>query len=391
MTHFADEINLLLLSEQPADLQQAIAAHPLNWQKIVEMSMYHRTYPRLFSAVRPHSALLPDPIYQCLLERFMFNARQAISLSASLAGLLHRFEAAGIDAIPFKGPTLALAAYGHLTLRHAGDLDILIDRRSIDHATALLLDSGFEHQTSPSQRARALRDLYHLRLTHPQQRVHVELHWAFTRPAMPVQLDLARLMPRTHTIPLADTSIRTLLPEDLLLIVCLHGGKHLWTHLTWISDVAGLLRSNPALDWDYVLSTADQLGITRLLYVGLSIAQRLVSSPLPDAIHQRITGDPETAALVDVFAARLFDADRKTLSYREEDSLFFRLRERPRERAILLYHAMWKPGIKRLVKPTSRDESVLPLPPPLRWLYYVLRPFRLIIEAALRLTRLIRR
>src|SRR3712207_8653927 len=38
-----------------------------------------------------------------------------------------------------------------------------------------------------------------------------------------------------------------------LLILCVHGTKHIWGRLSWICDVAELLRTQPDMDWEYVL------------------------------------------------------------------------------------------------------------------------------------------
>src|SRR5205085_1153465 len=66
------------------------------------------------------------------------NAARAIQLTDALFDLLDRFAKAHIQAIPFKGPTLAATAYGDLSLRQAGDLDLLVHRSDIVRAADLL-------------------------------------------------------------------------------------------------------------------------------------------------------------------------------------------------------------------------------------------------------------
>ena len=45
-------------------------------------------------------------------------------------------------------------------------------------------------------------------------------------------------------------------PEDLLRLLVLHGGKHVWERIAWLADVADLLRQHPDLDHAVVAQTA---------------------------------------------------------------------------------------------------------------------------------------
>jgi len=38
-------------------------------------------------------------------------------------------------------------------------------------------------------------------------------------------------------------SIRSLIPEDELLVIAIHGGKFAWSQLKWLSDLAEPLRT----------------------------------------------------------------------------------------------------------------------------------------------------
>ena len=57
------------------------------------------------------------------------------------------FEKAGIAAMPFKGVVLGASAYGDMTARTAGDLDVLIYYRDLLRATQILKDRGYELKT----------------------------------------------------------------------------------------------------------------------------------------------------------------------------------------------------------------------------------------------------
>ena len=71
-----------------------------------------------------------------LRERYHSNARRNLFLVSELLKLLKLLESHGIGAIAFKGPVLALYAYGNLSLRQQLDLDILVRKRDIFESKA---------------------------------------------------------------------------------------------------------------------------------------------------------------------------------------------------------------------------------------------------------------
>jgi hypothetical protein len=63
---------------------------------------------------------------------------------------VHLLESYEIPAIAYKGPTLAVSAYGNLSLRQFGDLDILVQDRAYERARQLLIKQGFRDHCSGS-------------------------------------------------------------------------------------------------------------------------------------------------------------------------------------------------------------------------------------------------
>ena len=66
-------------------------------------------------------------------------------------------------------------------------------------------------------------------------------------------------------------------PEELLIILCVHGSKHAWERLKWVVDVAELLRSQ-RLNWKRVFSTATKWKCRRMALLGLAFAMGLWKS-----------------------------------------------------------------------------------------------------------------
>lgn len=92
--------------------------------------------------------------------------------------VVRTLEAAGISALPLKGPLLAEAAHGDLGLRETNDIDLLVPRPRLFEASELMVGQGWRAPGDPLRR-NGLPDL-HLTLeapSHPSLEVHWRVHW----------------------------------------------------------------------------------------------------------------------------------------------------------------------------------------------------------------------
>jgi hypothetical protein len=69
-------------------------------------------------------------------------------MAAELSRILRTLEAGGVTALAFKGPTLALLAYGNLALRDSADLDFLVPHHQLASAIEIPSADGY-YKKSP--------------------------------------------------------------------------------------------------------------------------------------------------------------------------------------------------------------------------------------------------
>src|SRR5205823_5626083 len=93
--------------------------------------------------------------------------------------------------------------------------------------------------------------------------VAVDLHWTLAPAHFRHGLDSEGLWRRLVAVPVAGRSIRTFGAEDLLLFLCVHGAKHLWSSIGWLVDIARLM-DRPDLDWNRVVAQARARQISRI-------------------------------------------------------------------------------------------------------------------------------
>src|SRR6266478_3474703 len=284
----------------------------LDWDYLLAMADRHSLIPLLhYHLSSIDSRAVPPAVMSRLEEMNRENTRFNLFLTGELLKLMTLLQDHGIEAIPFKGPTLALSAYGDIGLRQFGDLDILIKRQDFLAVRDLLLANGFTPRPdlNSAQQAALLRfDCSHNFAN--AKDVWVDVHWDIVAPYYSVKIRADRLWDHLQPVTLNGRQILTLSTEDLLLILCLHGFTHLWERLGWICDVASLIDQQENIDWRLVMENANKLGLRRILLLGLVLASELLDASLPAEMRQAADGDAVVKRLAHQVEEQLFREHR---------------------------------------------------------------------------------
>jgi hypothetical protein len=207
-------------------------------------------------------------------------------------------------------------------------------------------------------------------------KIVLEMSWAFTGRFFSFSPDLKEWRTRLKPVSLGGEEIMTFSPEDLLLILCVHGAKHHWPALGGICDVAKLISVYRGMDWEGIMHHAGRLGGMRMLLLGLCLASDLLGVGLPDEVVRAIQADPCVRSLASDVHRNLF-SDNWASSGIDLSALFhLKARERLRDR---IYYCL-----DSVITPTYADWTLLPLPGFLSFLYYALRPMRVLAKYGLK-------
>jgi hypothetical protein len=379
---FRPEVELLVgsarrdLNAGAADRMRALLGSGLDWTYLLSAARSHGLTPLLtrhLNAVGPER--VPPPVLDQLRAAFQANARRNLLLAGELLNLLKHFENAGIPLLPYKGPALAEAAYGNLALREFCDLDVLARKRDVARAQEVLRALGYRPQVplSPAQEAVWLADKANRTFCGAGRAAVVELHWAITPRFFGFALDGDRLWERVERAALCGRAVWGVSAEDLVLTLYVHGAWHCWRRLEWLAGVSELIRGRPGLDWDRILAQARGLGVRRIVQLGLHLTGRLLGVPLPQEVTADGGRDPAVRALAAGMYRRLAGEGQATGQWAGG---LFHLRARERLRHKIEY------CLRRALTPAEGDWQSWPLPPGLRFLYYPLRPLRLLRRLA---------
>ena len=115
---------------------RALVDAGLDWDRVLALAARHGLRALLH---RHLTRLAPDGIpaapLAVLRDYAQKNSAFGLLFTGELLRLLAALDADGVEAVPFKGPALAQALYGHLALRQFCDLDILVREADVWRAS----------------------------------------------------------------------------------------------------------------------------------------------------------------------------------------------------------------------------------------------------------------
>jgi hypothetical protein len=342
----------------------------VDWDAFLALAERNRLLPLAHRALADR-AEVPETVRSRLRSAYAANARHALSLAGELRRLMDALAAAGIPALAYKGPALAVRAYGHLALRTYSDLDLLVAPEDEPAAGAVLRAHGYvsAYGFSPAQDAAFRRVDGDYPYHHPETGGLVELHARVSSTRFVADLPTARLMARAHPVPIGGGDVPAPADDDLFIALCLHGAKHRWARVEWLA-CASALAVREGLDLSALVRRSAEIGARRTTLLALLLARDALGLALPADIHQSIDADPALGELADEARRLWFAGDAEDAETAPANLRFnARLRDGAADRA--RYAARW------LFLPSPEDWAWVRLPDALAPLYRVLRPLRL--------------
>jgi hypothetical protein len=383
LTHRAEEDLIKSCAFAAAQEDRGAALRPLvgeslNWDYILEVCQAHGISSLVGHNLEVNAPdLVPGRVRAVFQARFKANACRNLYLTRELLALIQEFRRNGIAVIPFKGPLLAVTAYGNIALREFVDLDILVQKKNLRRARELLATRGYRSRAGQLTES-YLKSQLGCDLVRADGLAALELHWSFVQRWLGFRVDLEAIWAAPQPVLLGSVPVLVLPLDITLLYLCAHGAKHCWSRLCWVVDVAAVLRTRPNLDWGTLLALAESSGCQRTLFIGLHLAKTLLGASIADGVWARVQQDKLAVALARNLGEQMFapreGVSRSRFGWRR-DWFYIRTKERWREKLVCLGH------VAQLVfLPSDKDRNWISLPRRLAWLYVFLRPIRITLQ-----------
>jgi hypothetical protein len=279
------------------DLEQirVLCEGAIDWVRLSWLLNRHRILPIVWNALTAADVSVPDGVRQPMHEAVRQNGLRALVQFAELVRVTTSLERAGIAVLCLKGPTLAQEAYGSLTLRHAGDIDLLLaNPRDVLGAQQVLEEAGYVRTVpgfhlNDNLLATYMRMRKDFTYVHPVSCVRIELHWRWSQNAHILPIAVERAWERRRTLEVEGHRLSILHRDDMLLYLAAHGAHTAWFRLKWLCDVSFLLDTYAAhVDLDDLWERSRQLGVSRVVAQTLLLTHSVLDAPLPAVLARQL-------------------------------------------------------------------------------------------------------
>ncbi len=358
-----------------------------DWSQLLTTAARHGILPQFERAAASQPGT-PVQVSVKLADWSKRHAGECLGRTANLLSTVEVLTAAGIPSLPFKGPVLAIQAFGDLSARQYGDLDILVRDADLERAVALISGLGYvpyiladtyraaEEVTSAGWR-RHLSGQYEVALWHPDTGEVIELHWRFAPGYFGTRWD-NRIWDRATELTVGGRALKVMAPMDSILSLAVHMSRDRWLQLNGMAAMGGLIHRNPSLDWDALEARAARWRCLRAMRIGVGLASTMTGCAMPPTFRG-LPDDRATRQMIEAIERSYRFGSRCADGYLPERRL-----------AVVDLRAKdnWLIALSSLLQlvfiPTARESETSRLPPWAAFFDWARLPLRLLREAARR-------
>src|SRR5215218_3798694 len=126
--------NIARRESDPAQLR-SLASAEIDWEYVIATAYAHGLLPLLHKHLATAASdIVPAQFLSRLKRESVANSQNVLHLVGKQLRVYKLFKENNIPIALFKGPLLAQMAYGEISCRQAGDIDLLIHRHDFPRA-----------------------------------------------------------------------------------------------------------------------------------------------------------------------------------------------------------------------------------------------------------------
>jgi len=338
----------------------------INWPLVTSLTIQHGVLPLLYKYLKcQQEGVVSQTELVKQRNLYLNNVGHNIMVTQKLLNILNILSTNGFEAVPFKGPVIAIQAYGDIGLRAFCDLDILIKSSDFSVIYDLLLSEGYASLKPRIGKLKSIWKKSRRNFEFQGKKCFFDFHLQVVQG--PLFFRLKDKWNTLSTVELNSQEVPCLNNHDTILMLAMHGTHHGWNILKFVADLAHLIHSNESeIHWDTLIRKAKAMGCLRMVMIGLLLGQDFCGLQIPHLIQDLIQNDKKTRKLAVYFIGKILEKEKSNLIPvmaipRSLDSLYYQFR-------YMIYYVF---------NPTDLDVLALRLPGFMYPVYYVIRPVRL--------------
>jgi hypothetical protein len=371
---FSKELNFILwllrIEEHPRYDDREIKAicSDMDWDQFLFLAKHHRVYPTIYPSLsKLDRELIPDEVITVFHQEYRNNTFQMLHLYGEMERVCQTFAYEQVRSLMLKGPVLAEAIYGDLSMRTSKDLDILIPFQDLEKVAKILFALGYEDDDAPRILNNLRRKTHHISYTNPQRNIQIEVHWQLN-PGSTNEPSFNELWERRRTGSRSSCPVYFLSEKDLFFNLVTHGTRHGWFRLRWLTDIDRMVRQG--LNWCQLLPSLMRYDAAHLGSQSLILIAQLLHTPVNNEMKSIMNSSRgrQLAQMTLHIINNIVNLTDMPIS--EDVDKYYR-------GYLLSTMSMYQRWVYiiGLLYPSSYDAVTLPLPKVLHFMYFPLRPF----------------
>lgn len=349
--------------------------HTLNWKFLNELICAYEIRPLIYKVLYA----FPKGVD----EEFLFQLRaDCLHIAASnfeklkeLLRLHQVFKCSNIRVVPFKGVFLSKLLFGDYTSRETCDIDFLFQAKDSLNITTILLSEGYQTNFYFNEK----KEEFILKVSSERSFYKnnslisgtVEIHWMVTPPAFDVPIGNKTLLENTSIEKVFGNDIEFLsIDYSLITLLVHHGVTDVWRNLKHVVDTAAFLdKYSGKIMWPTFNNKLQNAKIEKTGKTGFMLAHQLFGVPMPPVQYTNCQKSikPILHTLLTFPMLNRFKYSPKHFL------LHLSLRDSATDKIRFLFKCFCLISI-----PTANDLKWINLPKRLFFMYYFLKPFRLL-------------
>lgn len=347
------------------------------------MTYSHGVFPLVYNTLKIYDSLLPNEKLSYMKKIYMDIVKENMLMTSELIKVMKLFEENDIKAIPFKGPVLSQVAYGDVISRQYVDLDILVKDKDLVKAYDLLEYNDFNSELEKKffKNQLFLEKNSDISFYNSRKNITIELHWKLFAKQFLSNINITNIFNKKEHLYINKNKINIFQNELLIVYLCMHGSKHCWERIEWILDIDKMIRNAENINWELVFYLAEKNYCTKMLKLGLFISNHIFDSPIPNdvliKIEEQYFYKKMDYVLNEISNINIYKSEfQKNLStfkftYNLNDNIYEKIK-----------------FIKRTFFELSHiDVRFIDLNKNFYFIYYLIKPFRLLIKYILKLKK----
>jgi Uncharacterised nucleotidyltransferase len=247
---------------------------------------------------------VPSEVHTQLRELGEQSSLHHLFVVGALSQIARGFDEAGLSWAVMKGPVVAALFYPDVGDRTYADLDLLVDRRGLGCAMAILEDLGFQHTIHNWALA---EDMLAGQVGMTGRSAQVDLHWHLhysRQDRRPFALDPDAMLARARRVVISGLRAPTLDPVDTLLALAFHAARSDGHRLVWLKDVERVVALD-APNLDELVRRCREYRCAAPVGLILDRARGLLDAEIPDEIIRALV--PKALRTADRLICKLED------------------------------------------------------------------------------------